>query len=282
MENDKKALKYYLIITFAASALIEAVWIYFGELAAQAGISVLLMFVPLIAAIIVNRKFDKKRYALGFNRCNFVYIILPVLIPLTYLILSYGLFWFFVKSSYVGNMSKLAGYAQNYSGKDIPDNIAVIISLIIAFLSCVITALGEETGWRGLMYPVMQRIWDWKKALLLSGFVWTVWHLPLVISGVYLQGTVMVYRIPAIIIEVLAVNVIITWVRMKSNSVWPAILFHAVHNYLDQVILQTLTKNPNSSYFTGETGMITIFFTVLIAVIILIFARNTFVNSKES
>ncbi|MDR1804448.1 MAG: CPBP family intramembrane metalloprotease [Treponema sp.] len=185
MENDKKALKVYLIVTFAISAIIEGTWIYFGELATQAG----------------------------------------------------------------------------------------IISLIITFLVCVVTAFGEEVGWRGLMYPVMHRIWGWKKAIIFSGFIWAVWHLPLVISGLYLPDTVMIYRIPAFIIEVFAITVIITWIRMKSNSVWTAILFHAIHNYLDQVILQSLTKNTNSAYFVGETGIITIFFTVLIAAFILIYGR---------
>jgi len=281
MENDKRALKFYLIATFSISALIEVVWIYFGEAATQAGISTLLMFIPLIIAILVSRKFYKKQNALGFNRCNFIYVIFSILIPMIYLVLSYGLFWLFSKGSYVGNLSKLTEYAKIYSGKEIPDNIAIIISLVVTFPMCFITALGEEVGWRGLMYPVMQRIWGWKKAIILSGFIWMVWHLPLVIAGLYLPDTVIAFRIPAFIVEVLAINVIITWIRMKSYSVWSAILFHAIHNYFDQIILQTLTKNPNSSYFVGETGIITIIFTVLIAIIILVFDKNTFVNSNN-
>jgi len=281
MENDKKALKVYLTITFVLSAIIEGVWIYFGELATQTGISTLLMCIPLIGAIFVGRKYYKKQHSLGFNRCNFVYIILTVLIPLIYLVLSYGLFWLFAKGSYIGNLSELIGYAANYSGKEIPDRIAIIISLVITFPVCVITALGEEVGWRGFMYPVMQRIWGWKKAIILSGCIWAVWHLPLVISGLYLPDTVMIYRIPAFIIEVFAITVIITWIRMKSNSVWTAILFHVIHNYLDQVILQSLTKNTNRAYFVGETGIITIFFTALIAVLILVFARNMFLITQK-
>ena len=282
MENDKKALKVYLTVTFAISAIIEGVWIYFGELATQAGISTLLMCIPLIGAIFVSSKFYKKQNALGFNRCKFVYIIPAVLIPLVYLVLSYSLFWLFAKGSYIGNLAGLIEYAAKYSGKEIPDSIAIIISLVITFIVCVITATGEEAGWRGFMYPVMQRIWGWKRAIVLSGCIWAVWHLPLVITGLYLPDTVMIYRVPAFIIEVFALTVIITWIRMKSNSVWTAILFHAIHNYLDQVILQSLTKNTNSSYFVGETGIITIFFTVLFAVFIIIFARSTFyVNLKE-
>jgi len=280
MENDKKAFKSYLIATFLISAIIEAVWIYFGKLATQAGISTLLMFVPLIAAIIVSRKFYKKQSVLGFNRCNFLYIILSVLIPVIYLILSYGLFWLFAKDSYVGNLFVLTEYAKKFSGKDIPDNIAINISLIVTIPICVITALGEEVGWRGLMYPIMQRIWGWKKAIILSGCIWMLWHLPLVIAGLYLPDTAVIYRIPAFIIEVFAINVVITWIRMKSYSVWTAVLFHATHNYFDQVILQSLTNNQYSSYFVGETGIITIIFTAMFAVIIIIFDKNTFVNNQ--
>jgi membrane protease YdiL (CAAX protease family) len=210
-----------------------------------------------------------------------VYVILAVLIPLIYLVLSYGLFWLFAKGSYIGNLSELIEYATNYSGKEIPDSIAIIISLVITLIVCVITAFGEEVGWRGLMYPVMQRIWGLKKAIILSGCIWAVWHLPLVISGLYLPDTVMIYRIPAFIIEVFALTLIITWIRMKASTVWTAILFHAIHNYLDQVILQSLTKNTNSAYFVGETGSITIFLTVLIAVFIIIFVRNTFYNNSK-
>jgi membrane protease YdiL (CAAX protease family) len=91
----------------------------------------------------------------------------------------------------------------------------------------------------------------------------------------------MLYFIPAFVIEIFAITVIISWIRIKSNSVWTAILLHAVHNYLDQAILQSLTKYKNSAYFVGETGIITIFFTVLIAVLIIIFSRNTFVNNSN-
>ena len=63
-------------------------------------------------------------------------------------------------------------------------------------------------------------------------------------------------------------------------------ILHTVFNiyvlhYLDQVILQSLTKNTNNAYFVGKTGSITIFFTVLIAVFILVFARNTFFNNSK-
>ena len=273
MKNEKKALSVFLIIVFIASAIIEGVWIYFGESATQSGISTILMFMPFISAVIVSKIFYKKQRSLGFNRCNFIYVVLAVLIPFIYLILSYGLFWLFAKGSYVGSLSELKKYAENYSGKDLPGNLAVIISLIITLPLCFITAFGEEVGWRGFMYPIMDRLWDRKKAVIISGGIWAIWHLPLVITGLYLPDTIMIYRILAFIVEVFSVTVIITWIRIKSNSVWTAILFHTIHNYLDQVVLHSLTNHVKSAYFVGETGCITIAITALIAFLILIRTR---------
>jgi membrane protease YdiL (CAAX protease family) len=280
MQNDKKALRLFIIIVLAVSAVIVVVWIFFGESATQAGISALLMLVPCISAIIVSRKFYKKQGALGFKRCKFVYILLAIFIPLVYLALSYGLFWIFSKGSYSGNMAVLAEHASAYS-QGLSGQTAVIVSLAVMLPVTIVTALGEEVGWRGLMYPIMQRMWGWKKAIIVSGGVWALWHMPIVASGLYYPPTTaLVYIIPMFIIEIFALSVIITWLRMASNSVWPAILFHAMHNYFDQIVFQSLTSKANSIYFVGEIGVITLSITILIAVIILIKGRNAFAEKS--
>jgi len=275
MQNDKQALRLYLIIVFSLSAVIETIWLIYGETATQAGISTLLMFIPCIAAFIISRKYYRKQRSLGLVRCSPFYILLAVLFPLVYFGLSYSLFWLFAKGSYVGNLSVLLQQALTYS-QNISDNTAIILALIIMLPVTFITAFGEEIGWRGLMYPVMQRMWGWKKAIIISGGVWTLWHLPLVISGLYLQGTLIIYRVPVFIIEVFGLTVIFSWVRMKSRSVWPAIVIHTAHNYIDQIIFQSLTNKTYSGYFVGETGIITVAMTVLIAVLLLIRVQNVF------
>ena len=275
IQNDKRALRLYLIIVFALSIIIESIWLIYGEVATRTGISILLMFVPFIAAFITSKKYYKKQCSLGLVRCRIFYIFFAILFPLIYFGLSYGLFWLFTKTSYVGNFSVLIEHTLTYSQK-LSDNAAIISALIMMIPITFITAFGEEIGWRGLMYPVMQRLWGYKKALIISGVVWALWHLPLVISGLYLQGTLMIYRVPVFILEIFALTVIYSWVRMKSNSVWTAVVIHAAHNYIDQIIFQSLTYKVDSRYFVGETGMITVAITVIIAVLILISARNVF------
>jgi len=132
---------------------------------------------------------------------------------------------------------------------------------------------GEEAGWRGLMYPIMHKLWGRDKALIISGCVWAVWHLPLLIGGVYMPGASIAYQIPVFIIDILAITVIVSWLRMKSNSVWPAALFHAMHNFLDQTVFTSMTGGADRAYFVSETGFITTLFTVLFAALILAFGK---------
>ena len=54
MNNDKKALVLYLVIIFSLSAIIETLWIIYGENATNTGISSLLMFIPFITAFLLS------------------------------------------------------------------------------------------------------------------------------------------------------------------------------------------------------------------------------------
>ena len=280
--QDKKALRLYLIIVLSVSAVIEAVWIYLGEAASLAGISTLLMMVPFITAAIVGRIYYKKQRAMGFKRCRFVHVLLSILIPLIYLMLSYALFWLFT-GSYNGHPSALMDAAAAYSGHELPKNVAIAISLAVTLPVSFITALGEEAGWRGLMHPIMHRIWGWKKAIIISGCVWALWHLPIVVAGLYYPSEIsLVYVIPMFIVEIAALTIILSWLRMASGSVWPAVILHAVHNYLDQIVFQSFTSNENSVYYVGEIGIITLSLTVIAAVIILVKGRKAFTLSLDS
>jgi len=60
---------------------------------------------------------------------------------------------------------------------------------------------------------------------------------------------------------------------MKSGSVWPAVLWHIMHNFLDQLVFAAMTGGAGRAYFVSETGFITTLFAVLSAALILIFGK---------
>ena len=129
------------------------------------------------------------------------------------------------------------------------------------------TNAGEEIGWRGFLLPQMAKTWGFRAAVLFGGLIWAVWHYPLILSGRYLAGTPIWHQLPMFTIEILGMTAVLGILRLNSNSIWPAILLHASHNYFDQNIFAPLTNGGGSRYFAGETGIITAVIACVIAIL---------------
>ncbi|REJ33335.1 MAG: CPBP family intramembrane metalloprotease domain-containing protein, partial [Bacillota bacterium] len=52
------------------------------------------------------------------------------------------------------------------------------VNLVLTPVLLSFFALGEEIGWRGYLLPQLAGLGR-RRALLLSGFLWSIWHLPL-------------------------------------------------------------------------------------------------------
>ena len=248
--KNKKAIILFLIITLILSSLCYYVRIKGGEQAE--GMTAILMFCPTISALIVHMVYYRKEKILGINRCRLPYVAAAVIIPFLYLGLSYGIYWLLSKGSLSG---------QLYSNS--------IGMLLLLIPSSLITAAGEEIGWRGFLLPKMAETWNLNIAIFFSGLIWAIWHYPLMITGLYQTGTPLWYQLPVFTIEIFAITAILAVLRLRSKSVWPAIILHASHNYFDQVIFAPLTKNNLSHYYVGETGIITAVLLCLIALLLL-------------
>ena len=249
MKKEKKTIIIFLIATFLLSSVCYYIYIKVGE--AASGITALLMWCPGAVAIIISNIFYKKEKVLGFNKCKIKYIILGILIPLVYLGGSYGIYWLLTPKAFTGNI---------YS-----NSIGLMVS---AVFTSVLTAMGEEIGWRGFLLPKMDLIMSRKKVIILCGFIWAVWHYPLMIAGLYQSGTPFWYQLPIFTIEIILITSVMTYFRFRSDSVWPAIILHASHNYIDQLLCAPLTNSKNSVYFVGETGLVTVIFILIIVIVI--------------
>jgi membrane protease YdiL (CAAX protease family) len=53
----------------------------------------------------------------------------------------------------------------------------------------------------------------------------------------------------------MGVNIAINWLRLKSGSVWTAVIFHAVHNQVVQDINPLIIDTGITQYFTLEFGV---------------------------
>ncbi|HXO18624.1 MAG TPA: CPBP family intramembrane glutamic endopeptidase, partial [Thermoanaerobaculia bacterium] len=123
-------------------------------------------------------------------------------------------------------------------------------------LPSIVFALGEELGWRGFLVPELARMTSFTKTALISGAAWSVYHFPLILFANYNNGTPKGYALLVFTWMVVAVSFVIAWLRLKSGSLWTAVILHASHNLFIQDIFDPLTKDRGiTKYVTTEFGV---------------------------
>src|SRR5262245_53290106 len=111
-------------------------------------------------------------------------------------------------------------------------NLAVAAT-IVTILSAL-RAAGEEIGWRGYM---LTRLIDagLPKPILTSGLIWGLWHVPLILGGVYLAGPLPALSAVLFMVLATALSFVFARLRLETGSVWPAIALHAAWNAIIQI-----------------------------------------------
>ena len=104
---------------------------------------------------------------------------------------------------------------------------------IVRSLLSIPYMFGEEFGWRGYLQQKLMPLGP-RKAVLLVGAIWAVWHWPAIFLGLeYLSGY---WGAPVVgpllwVWTLLPVSVLYGWLTLRSGSVWPAAIAHGVHNF---------------------------------------------------
>jgi uncharacterized protein len=117
-------------------------------------------------------------------------------------------------------------------------------------------ALGEEIGWRGLLAPQMTKVFGFKTGAVLTGLIWYAWHLPVMFFADYNSATPRWFAAGCLAVLLVAMSVVMAWLRLKSGSLWTAALFHASHNQFIQVFFTPATSSRGNitAYAIDEFG----------------------------
>jgi len=132
-----------------------------------------------------------------------------------------------------------------------------------------IAAFGEEIGWQGYLVPHLYRRLGFTRAAFTRGIIWSVWHYPLIIGGVYgTTETPLWYRLVCFTVTLTAVSFAFSWLRIKSGSLWTGVLLHAMHNLYIQEVFPSLTAElPRTVYVTDEFGAFSSAAAVIVAIV---------------
>ena len=109
-----------------------------------------------------------------------------------------------------------------------------------------------------MLVPELSRLMPFTGVALVSGVLWAVWHWPLMFIGIYgAEATPMPYQVFCFTLFIMSMSVIMTYVRLKTDSLWPAVVFHMSHNVFIQKFFAPMTStNSQSVWFVDEFGAV--------------------------
>ena len=256
--SDK--LKIYLVVSFGwaalAGGLLAVTGIDLGSIPGAVLIAVLYMPSPMVAALIAERGLRRDRLGLPHRGVRPVlqYFLLPAGAVVGFVLLFLGAV--FLGGNVLGidafgslalTREQLMAAAADLLGQETvdaagpPPPAAVLLlaglwgALVAGWTINGVVAMGEEYGWRGLMWdelrgqgPVL--------ANLIIGVAWGLWHAPLIVQGYNYPGH------PALGVLVMVgfcsgMSFVLTGMRELTGSLVPVAAAHGMFNGIAPLLL---------------------------------------------
>lgn len=235
---DKKSLYTFLFISFVLSwAIIIPFDFFVWSIGKHVDILMLIshglgMLAPGLGCIYIKKYVRKESVPkLNFNyKHTWIYIIIIGVCAIEWLSPLVAGYWY-------GEVNTVA--------LNIDSTLSIAALLLLGSLG----AYGEELGWRGFLLPELRCI-GIKKATILHGVIWGVWHFSLLISmflfvivhanpqenlinNPALQASVMqMFVVP---IGCILVSIIPAFLQLRYNSLFMVSLLHASDNFFRDI-----------------------------------------------
>jgi membrane protease YdiL (CAAX protease family) len=217
------------------------------------------MWCPGSAALLVCKYLGRSVGSLGWQWGETRYQVLSYLIPLGYASVTYSIAWVTGLAA-VNSKQTAEAFSQYFGLGPMPKLLGIALYFMVVATVGVIqncaTTLGEEIGWRGFLVPELAKRFSFTGAALLSGLIWTSWHIPLFVFGGYNQGTPVGYGLPVVSANIICLSFVMAWLRLKSGSLWTGVILHAASNHFIQQFFDPMTADSAyTKYITGEFGI---------------------------
>ena len=280
-----KQLFVFLGVTFGLS---WTIWAIAGVLtgAMAQGISASLpmmavvavsMFFPLIGALAANAAVPVERRvdlcARPRIKGNGRLYALAWLLPAALTLIGGALFFLVFPQLLDGEAAQLRGLLKA-SGVPADQLGMVVIGQLAAAVAVgplinSVPAFGEEVGWRGMLLPSLCERMSKRRAIIASGIIWGLWHAPIIAMGHNYGVGYPGYPIAGILTMVVActsVGSLLSWLRLRSGSVWPCAVAHGALNAIANAATLLCTEGA-TLYGPSPLGLVAGIPTMLLAMI---------------
>jgi membrane protease YdiL (CAAX protease family) len=197
------------------------------------------MWSPGVSALVTRLVFQHDLRGQGWRWGETRWNALAYALPLGYATAAYGLVW-------------LTGLG----GADLARfDTGLATFVLLGSLQSLVSATGEEIGWRGFLVPELARRMSFLRTSVVSGAIWAGWHVPLIVFADYNAGAPAWYSVTCFVAMVVFLSVAFAWLRLRSGSVWPAAILHASHNLWVQGFFDRVTVDTGPTrWMTSEFG----------------------------
>lgn len=249
--DTKKVIK-YVVVTYAIAWSIQTVVSLYmiddpsqkGLLVFQVGLAAC-MFAPLIAALIVRADFRNMGWKPKFKgNIGWLFFAAYIALPLTVIgaALFYAIFpdLFDLTGSVLavqGEQSGIDIMAQlEAQGLNYGTYLALSLGPAVVFAPFIniSTAIGEEAGWRGFLYPELKKRFSYPVTWIIGGAIWAAFHFPAMLIAGYEYGTNYIGHpwlgLIAFTLFCIMIGIIEQIVYDKTKCIWYAALFHGSIN----------------------------------------------------
>lgn len=289
MEQEKKVVKKRLtlfvaltfVIAWTIFLLIPLCGLTYGKVMSIVVIAVA-MFVPALSSILtrlISKEGFGDMYLRPHFKGNMKNYLLVYFGPTALLFLSSSVFFLIFPGWYDPQLTTLKETAAHMGGLTASNLLLIymVVIIIIGPLINIIPTLGEELGWRGYLLPKLRMFLSDRAALVITGIIHGMWHIPVIVMGHNYGTSYTGYPwlgILAMIVFIFWLGVIEGYISIKMKTVIPAAMIHSVVNAGAGLPIYLAKDGFNPILGPAATGLIAGLPFILIAVVLLMKTGN--------
>ena len=253
--SARKKIVAFVVLTFAFSTPWYFLIISAGTVSVAGGLYVAgVMWCPGIAALLTRLFFQRNLHGIGWRWGKTRYHMFGYAIPIAACLGVYGFVWMTgiggVSAQRLRNGADLFGIVKSTW---LPLTLSLTGTIVV--LELAVFAMGEELGWRGLLVPEIAKLAGYTSAATITGLVWALYHYPLLLFSDYNSVAPIWYATLFFTVGITAGSFIVSWLRLRSGSVWTAVIMHASHNAFTGMFNQVTVSKELTEYITTEFGV---------------------------